>query len=52
LTVKAEAADPLRGQELRRFLLLRDEIDRHRQGAAPLVAGGSGPIGSPPPAPL
>ena len=50
LTVKAAAADPLRGEELRRFLLVRDEIDHHRQGATPLVAGGA-PIG-PPPAPL
>jgi murein DD-endopeptidase MepM/ murein hydrolase activator NlpD len=50
LTVRAEGADPLRGEQLRRFLLQRDEIDRHRQGAAPLVANG-GPIG-PPPAPL
>ena len=50
LGIKAAAADPLRGEELRRFLLERDEIDRHRQNAASLVADGA-PLG-PPPAPL
>ena len=50
LTVKAAAADPLHGEELRRFLLRARRDRPPPAGAAPLVAGG-GPIG-PPPAPL
>ena len=50
LALKAAAADPLRGEELRRFLLERDAIDRQRQGSAPRLAGAA-PFG-PPPAPL